>query len=395
MTTGVVTSVTPRRAGGTLLLTTLSNDTVLELDDTADFDETFDEARYLVIGDETTPREYVAVANDEGADQTVTLADPVGAVLEESLPVTPWDPDSDATDKRAIEYQAWVRLDDQDKAIPATVPHAMIPTAGEFSLVGASVRLEETDDGEWFVANVLGREASLVSEVESLVFRHPSGNVAGVVGDLSAFGDAFLERTLGFEFRADDAAPGEVLFRMYDGVPDLGVGPRVDINTDIVLLGVNQFTVFSTESDIYGHVDFKHDVEVQGSFTYVNPPTTSAGANVNINTNTKVVREVTSSRRYKQDIEPAVVDMDAFLRLSGSIWRDKAEVEEDPDTDRRHIGFIAEELHDLGLTEYLTYNADGEPEAVQYDRLTVPLLEVVKRQEKRLQVLERALGIDD
>lgn len=181
MTTGVVTSVTPRRAGGELTATTTTGTTVLQVSDAGDFDEEFDEPRFLVIGEETTPRQYVAVQNDEDFQQTVTLAAAVGAVLEEGLPVTPWDPASDAADKRAVEYQAWVRLDDQGKPIPATIPHTMIPTAGAFTLVGASVRIDDAG-GEWQVADVLGREA----QVTDIEFVGGSISIAeGAVGTVS------------------------------------------------------------------------------------------------------------------------------------------------------------------------------------------------------------------
>lgn len=161
MTTGVVQSVTPEWAGDTLTAATTATTRVLLVGDAGDFEEEFDEPRYLVIGDDFTPRQYVAVANDEDAQQSVTLAADVGAVFEAGLPVVLWDTASASAEKRAIEYRASVLLDDQGKPIPATIPHTMVPTAGAFSLVGASVRIEDTDLGEWYVAEVLGRQSTI------------------------------------------------------------------------------------------------------------------------------------------------------------------------------------------------------------------------------------------
>lgn len=159
MTTGVVTSVTPRSSGGTLSAAVSAGAFVLPLNDAADFDEEFLEQRWLVIGDETTPREYVAVANDESAQESVTLAVAVSSSYEAGLPVTPWDPTVEAEDKRAVEFLASVRLDGQDGTVGAVIPHALVPLAGVYSLEGAQVAVDEDDDGDWFVSQVFGRQA--------------------------------------------------------------------------------------------------------------------------------------------------------------------------------------------------------------------------------------------
>lgn len=157
MTTGVVTGTSPRSGGGTLSANVLTTDTVLLLDDAADFDEEFAETRWLVIGDESTPREYVAVANDETAQESVTLAVAAGAAYEAGLPVTPWDPDAAAADKRAVEHKVWVRLDGDLGNPRVTVPHGLIP----YAVTGAHVGLVEKPEGsnEWWVDEVFGREA--------------------------------------------------------------------------------------------------------------------------------------------------------------------------------------------------------------------------------------------
>lgn len=162
MSTGVVTSVTPRRTGGTLSSDVSASDSVLLVDDAAEFDEDFDTPQFLVIGDETTPREYTAVVNDESGQQSVTLAASVADDYEAGLPVTLWDQDAAAEDKRAIDYQAWVQLDDQaGEPVPASIPHTLIPAAGAAALVGARVRIDEASPLRWVVVDVLGREAQV------------------------------------------------------------------------------------------------------------------------------------------------------------------------------------------------------------------------------------------
>lgn len=131
-----------------------------------------------------------------------------------------------------------------------------------------------------------------------------------------------------------------------------------------------------------------------GAHTYIDHSTTGSAANCRLNYlsgNQGELLRVTSSRRYKQDIADAQVDPAAVLKLRGRTWRDKTQVEVDPDTTDRYVGFIAEELDDLGLDLFVDYDEDGQPDAIHYDRLTVALLAVIQDQATRLDVLAARL----
>jgi len=118
--------------------------------------------------------------------------------------------------------------------------------------------------------------------------------------------------------------------------------------------------------------------------------TTGATANCFIDpSDGRLWREV-SAAKYKADIEDAKVDVDAVLKMRPITYRDKGEVERDPDTERRYVGLLAEDLAELGLTEFVVHNDDGEVEGIAYPRLTVALLAVLQDQERRLRALESA-----
>lgn len=119
---------------------------------------------------------------------------------------------------------------------------------------------------------------------------------------------------------------------------------------------------------------------------YLGHTTTSSAANARLETTGQLLRS-TSSRRYKQDIETAQVDPAAVLSLEPRTWRDRAQVADDPDTDRRYVGFIAEELDEAGLGQFVEYDDQGRPDAIQYDRLSAALLVVVKQQQQQLDAL--------
>ena len=115
--------------------------------------------------------------------------------------------------------------------------------------------------------------------------------------------------------------------------------------------------------------------------------TASTGANL-IHDSEGRVRDQSSSIRFKQDIEDHVVDTSAVLSLRIRSWRDKSEVVEHPDTTNRYVGLIAEEVDDLGLHEFVIYEADGGSKALSYERMFLGLLPVVQDLVTRVDALD-------
>ena len=93
---------------------------------------------------------------------------------------------------------------------------------------------------------------------------------------------------------------------------------------------------------------------------------------------------VPSSRRYKKNIRPAEVDVDAVLAIEVVTFLYRVAI--DPNGNVQH-GVIAEQLHDLGLTWLGSYDAEGAPEGVRYDLLAVALLPVLQRQAADIEAL--------
>lgn len=189
-----------------------------------------------------------------------------------------------------------------------------------------------------------------------------------------------LPTSTGWQIKLSRPAGESVFHASSDGTSRVDVGAngspidafRVDA-TDISLLGGN--------------------VTVTGSMKLFTSVTTSASANLAVDAVTGVVARSTSSRKYKQDIADADIDPAAVLKMRARSWRDKAEVAENPDTPRRYIGFVAEELHDLGLTEFVTYDDEGRPDAIAYDRLSVALLSALRSVAKQAKDRSDALEV--
>jgi hypothetical protein len=95
-----------------------------------------------------------------------------------------------------------------------------------------------------------------------------------------------------------------------------------------------------------------------------------------------------SSRRLKCAIQPAPIDVADVLSIEPKTFRYKAEIRKriqlridgiDPDYPVAHeFGFIAEDLHDRGLGQFVIYDDDGEPVGIEYSMLVVAQQAVIR-----------------
>src|SRR5699024_2023563 len=108
-------------------------------------------------------------------------------------------------------------------------------------------------------------------------------------------------------------------------------------------------------------------------------------------TSNGILGRATSARKYKLAIEHQFADWKEqlnhskkMLEIRPSTWFDRFEAEtyaeeielgeridEEDFKVKRHFGAIADEFHELGLTELVQYNEDDEVEGLAYDRMSV------------------------
>lgn len=152
--------------------------------------------------------------------------------------------------------------------------------------------------------------------------------------------------------------------------------------------------------------------------------TTSNASNVYIDPTTAAFARSTSSLRYKTDVEPLPLAVDAILGVDPVRFHDKGEVEryaagatdtiEVPvltKSGRQSIkdglpvrekievpvpkpswipGITAEQLHDAGLGVFVTYDDQDRPDAVSYDRLIAAVIPLLRQHHERVATLEAA-----
>ena len=121
--------------------------------------------------------------------------------------------------------------------------------------------------------------------------------------------------------------------------------------------------------------------------------TTSAASNVSIDGNGRIFT-VGSASKYKDDISTLPDELTyarKILDLHPKSWIDKGE-QSRGEVSGRYYGVIAEDVEDLGLSEYTTRNDNDELESVQYDRLWTLLIPILKQHDIEINGLKQELA---
>lgn len=142
-------------------------------------------------------------------------------------------------------------------------------------------------------------------------------------------------------------------------------------------------------------------VVIDGAFVHIPSTwrrTTSGGANVVINPDGALTR-VASATKYKTDIQRSYVSEygERLLGLPTATWIDKAELKrynegESQTKPTRYFGMIAEDLADAGLEMLVQRNLEGGLEGIEYDRIGVALIPVIKQLKDKVKELEDKLN---
>ena len=118
----------------------------------------------------------------------------------------------------------------------------------------------------------------------------------------------------------------------------------------------------------------------------------SGASNVGV-TNEGVFYRSTSARKYKEDITEAfeiISNAKKVLNIRPVSWLDKTDLK-NTGTSLRYHGFIADEFHELGLTEVVQYGADGQVEGLAYDRISMYHNVILQDHEQQLSTVTQQL----
>jgi hypothetical protein len=166
-------------------------------------------------------------------------------------------------------------------------------------------------------------------------------------------------------------------------IPDISTSKVIGYGTGTWSGAVSTTGSIGTTSTLYGAAG----ISTNGSLTVDGNIT---GINTYVQTNTGRAMFVNSgglygigasSRRFKENIVDAEIDTDAVLDIQVRKFNYKKSFDE---TMPKDIGVIAEELEDLGLTDFIYYDAEGVPDGVAYEKLALALIPVLKKQQAQI-----------
>lgn len=115
--------------------------------------------------------------------------------------------------------------------------------------------------------------------------------------------------------------------------------------------------------------------------TYSN--TTPSGANVFVNTDGSFFRS-TSSLKYKTDVQDYSRGLEDVAKLRPVFYKAKSGIS----TEQRFAGFIAEEIEEAGLTEFVQYAEDGSPDALSYGNMVALCIKAIQEQQQMIETLQ-------
>ena len=90
----------------------------------------------------------------------------------------------------------------------------------------------------------------------------------------------------------------------------------------------------------------------------------------------------TSSLRYKNTINNATHGLTELMALRPVTYKGNN------DGDTVYGGLIAEEVHDAGLTEFVQYDAEGNPDALAYANMVSLCIKAIQEQQATITALE-------
>jgi hypothetical protein len=111
--------------------------------------------------------------------------------------------------------------------------------------------------------------------------------------------------------------------------------------------------------------------------------TSSGGTAVYVSADGGVYR-FTSSLRYKREINDYTKGLSEVLQIKPKSFKSINSKE----GEKIFAGLIAEQIDELGLTEFVEYNDKGQPDAVHYSAMTALLIKAIQEQQQQIDKLK-------
>lgn len=161
----------------------------------------------------------------------------------------------------------------------------------------------------------------------------------------------------------------------------LATGARVSVLGSGTTSGTFSFIVQDSAAANLFYI--RDDGLINGGLSTASPfnNTTGGAANCNITSNGSFARS-TSSLRYKKNVVDYTKGLAELLQLRPVSY------ETYTDGDTQYAGFIAEEVDAEGLSEFVVYDSDNQPDALHYGNMGALFVSAIKELNSKIEALE-------
>jgi hypothetical protein len=198
----------------------------------------------------------------------------------------------------------------------------------------------------------------------------------GYLGNFSGSFDIYNHRSTPMVF----STAGTERMRITSG-GDVGIGTSGTSISRLVIAGKDttssNYSFIATGSGGTTIIAARNDGAVFLVGPY--PFTTASGANMWLDSSGVIQRNV-SSIKYKTDVQDYDKGLAELMKLRPVSYLSKSEI----DSPKRYAGMIAEELFELGFTEYVNLDENGEPDSISYASMVTILTKSIQELNERL-----------
>jgi len=180
---------------------------------------------------------------------------------------------------------------------------------------------------------------------------------------------------------------GEFVFNSTN--PD---GYKFKVRGDV---GIGQFTNGTAAIDAYGSIAYfgcntaTNGIAINsGGLVSINSListfTTGNAANMFVSPGDGAIYRSTSSIKYKKNVQDYTRGLADVMKLRPVTYEGKSDI----DNGKTFAGLIAEEVHDLGLTEFVQYAEDGSPDALSYQNMIALAFKAIQELKAEIEILK-------